>query len=43
MVLRSRELISSGGYWMLPIELHERTLGQVLQPLYLRISWELLS
>jgi hypothetical protein len=30
VVLRSRELIPSGGHWMLPIELHERALGQVL-------------
>jgi hypothetical protein len=37
MVLRSQELIPHGGHWMLPIELHERALGQVLQPLYLRI------
>jgi hypothetical protein len=37
MVLTSRELIPSGEHWMLPIELHERVLGQVLQPLYLRI------
>jgi hypothetical protein len=43
MVLRPRQLIPSGGHWMLPIKLHERTLGQVLQPLYLRIGWELLS
>jgi hypothetical protein len=28
---------------MLPIELHECALGQILQPLYLRIGWELLS
>jgi hypothetical protein len=28
---------------MLPIELHGRELGQVLQPLYLGIGWELLS
>jgi hypothetical protein len=37
IVLRPRELIPSGGHWMLPVELHERALGQVLQPLYLRI------
>jgi hypothetical protein len=28
---------------MLPIELHKCALGQILQPLYLRIGWELLS
>jgi hypothetical protein len=28
---------------MLPIELHERALGQILQPLYLRVGWELLA
>jgi hypothetical protein len=38
MVLRPRGLIPSGRYWMLPIELHERALGQVLQPLYMRIG-----
>jgi hypothetical protein len=43
MVLRPRGLITSGRHWMLPIELHERALGQVLQPLYLRVEWELLS
>jgi hypothetical protein len=43
MALRPRGLISSGRHWMLPIELHERELGQVLQPLYLRIGWEFLS
>jgi uncharacterized membrane protein YqaE (UPF0057 family) len=42
MVLRPRGLIPSGRNWMLPIELHEHALGQVLQPLYLRIGWELL-
>jgi hypothetical protein len=26
---------------MLPIELHERALAQILQPLYLRIGWDL--
>jgi uncharacterized membrane protein YqiK len=30
MELRSRELISSGGHWVLPIELHVRAWGQVL-------------
>jgi hypothetical protein len=43
MMLRPRGLIPSGRHWMLPVELHEHTLGQVLQPLYLRIGWELLS
>jgi hypothetical protein len=43
MLLRPRELIPSGRHWMLPIELHERALGQVLQPLYQRIGWELLT
>jgi hypothetical protein len=43
MVLRSRDLIPTGGHWMLPIELHECALGQVLDPLYLGIRWELLS
>jgi hypothetical protein len=43
MELRPRGLIPSGRHWMLPIELHERALGQVLQSLYLRIGWELLS
>jgi hypothetical protein len=43
MALRSRGLVPSGRYWMLPIELYERALGQILQPLYLRIGWELLS
>jgi hypothetical protein len=43
MALRPRGLILSGRYWMLPVELHERALGQVLQPLYLRVGWELLS
>jgi hypothetical protein len=43
MVLRPRGLIPSGRHWMLPIELHECALGQVLQPLYMRIGWELLS
>jgi hypothetical protein len=43
MVLRPRGLIPSGRRWMLPIELHKCALGQVLQPLYLRIGWELLS
>jgi hypothetical protein len=43
MVLRPRELIPSGRHWLLPIELHEHTLGQVLQPLYLRVGWELLG
>jgi hypothetical protein len=31
MALRPRGLILSGRHWMLPIELHERALGQVLQ------------
>jgi hypothetical protein len=43
MVLRSQEHMPSGGHWMLPIKLHEHALGQVQQPLYLRIRWELLS
>jgi hypothetical protein len=43
MLLRPQELILSGRHWMLPIELHERVLGQVLLPLYRRIRWELLS
>jgi hypothetical protein len=43
MVLRPRGLISSGRHWMLLVKLHECALGQVLQPLYLRIGWELLS
>jgi hypothetical protein len=43
MALRPQGLIPSERHWMLPIELHERALGQVLQPLYLRIGWELLS
>jgi hypothetical protein len=43
MLLRPQELIPSGRHWMLPIELHERALGRVLQPLYLRIRCELLS
>jgi hypothetical protein len=43
MLLRPRGLIPSGGHWMLPIELPEHALGQVLQPLYLRFGWELLS
>jgi hypothetical protein len=43
MLLRPRELIPSGRHRMLPIKLHERVLGQVLQPLNLRIGWELLS
>jgi hypothetical protein len=43
MVLKPQGLIPSGRHWMLPIELHERALGQVLKPLYLRIWWELLS
>jgi hypothetical protein len=30
MALRPRGLISSGRQWMLPIELHERALGQIL-------------
>jgi hypothetical protein len=30
MALRPQGLIPSGRHWMLPIELHERTLGQVL-------------
>jgi hypothetical protein len=43
MALRPQGLIPSRRHWMLPIEFHERTLGEVLQPLYLRIEWELLS
>jgi hypothetical protein len=43
MALRPQGLIPSGRHWMLPIELHKRALGQILQPLYLRIEWELLS
>jgi hypothetical protein len=43
MALRPRGRISSGRHWMLPIELHERELGQILQPLYLRVGWELLG
>jgi hypothetical protein len=43
VLLRPRELIPSGRHGMLPIELHERALGQVLQPLYLRIRWEFLG
>jgi hypothetical protein len=43
MVLRPRGLISSGRHWMLPIKFHEHALGQVLQALYLRVGWELLS
>jgi hypothetical protein len=43
MVLSPRELIPGGRHWMLPIELHEHVLGQVLQPLYLRVGSELLS
>jgi hypothetical protein len=39
MALRSRGHIPSGGHWMLPIELHERVLGYILQPLYLGIRW----
>jgi hypothetical protein len=41
--LRTRGWNLSGRHWMLPIKLHERALGQILQPLYLRIGWELLS
>jgi hypothetical protein len=37
MALRPRWQISSGRHWMLPIELYKRTLGQILQPLYLRV------
>jgi hypothetical protein len=37
MTLRPRGRIPSGRHWMLPIELHERALGQILQPLYLRV------
>jgi hypothetical protein len=43
VMLRPRELILSGRHWMFLIELYERTVGQVPQPLYLRIRWELLS
>jgi hypothetical protein len=43
MAFRPRGLIPSGRHWKLPIELHERALGQILLPLYLRIGWELLS
>jgi hypothetical protein len=43
MVLRPQERIPSGRYWMLPIELHECALGKILQPLYLRVGWELLG
>jgi hypothetical protein len=43
MVLRRRGRILSGKHWMLPIKLHERALGQILQPLYLRVGWELLG
>jgi hypothetical protein len=38
MVLRPQGRIPSGRFWMLPIELHERVMGQILQPLYLRIG-----
>jgi hypothetical protein len=30
MALRPRGLIPSGRYWMVPVKLHERALGQVL-------------
>jgi hypothetical protein len=43
MALRLRGLNLSGRHWMLPIKLHEHALGQILQPLYHRIGWELLS
>jgi hypothetical protein len=43
MALRPRGQNQSGRHWMLPIKLHERALGNILQPLYLRIGWELLS
>jgi hypothetical protein len=43
MVLRPRGLIPSGSNSVLPIELNECALGHVLQPLYLRIGWELLT
>jgi hypothetical protein len=43
MALRPRGWFPSGRYWKLPIELHERVLGYILKPLYLRIGWELLS
>jgi hypothetical protein len=38
MALRPRGLIPSGRHWKLPIELHERVLGPILQPLYLRVG-----
>jgi hypothetical protein len=40
MALRPRGQIPSGRHWMLPIELQEHVLGQILQPLYLRVGWE---
>jgi hypothetical protein len=43
MALGPRGRNSSGRHWMLPMELHERALGQILQHLYLRIGLELLS
>jgi small-conductance mechanosensitive channel len=43
MALRPQGRNLSGRHWMLPIELHECALGQILQPLYLGIRWELLS
>jgi hypothetical protein len=40
MALRPQGWIPSGRHWMLPIELH---VGQILQPLYLRVGRELLG
>jgi hypothetical protein len=39
MALRSREYVPRGGHWMLPIKLHKRALGYILQPLYLGVGW----
>jgi hypothetical protein len=39
MALRPRGQIPSRRQWMLPVELHECAVGQILQPLYLRVGW----
>jgi hypothetical protein len=39
MVLRPQGQISSGRHSVLPVELHECAVGQILQPLDLRVGW----
>jgi hypothetical protein len=39
MALGPRGQVPSGRHWMLSIELHERALGSILQPLNLGVRW----